>query len=167
MTASSIGRAFVVVRGVLYASLFVLLWGWLAISVRRYDGALPFVIPDWLRPLGFIVGVLGALVALWCIATFVTRGQGTPAPFDPPRVFVASGPYRFVRNPMYIGGFGVMAGAALIVGSPAILFLALAFLAALHLFVLLYEEPTLERSFGSSYLHYKATVRRWLPGRPR
>ena len=39
----------------------------------------------------------------WCIGTFVTKGQGTPAPFDPPREFVASGPYRYVRNPMYIG----------------------------------------------------------------
>jgi protein-S-isoprenylcysteine O-methyltransferase Ste14 len=160
-------RIFVALRGVLYASLFVLLWSWLAISVQRYDRSLPFVIPGWLRPLGFVIAILGALVALWCIATFVTRGQGTPAPFDPPRVFVATGPYRFVRNPMYIGGFGVIVGAALIMGSPAMLLLALAFLAITHAFVLLYEEPTLEDSFGSSHLHYKATVRRWLPGRPR
>jgi protein-S-isoprenylcysteine O-methyltransferase Ste14 len=156
-------RMFVVLRAVLYSSGFVLLWAWLAVSVQPLDARLPLTIPLWLRPLGFAVALTGALLAIWCISTFVARGRGTPAPFDPPREFVAAGPYRYVRNPMYIGGFCVILGAGLVLGSPAIAGLAVLFLLLVHLLVLLYEEPVLESQFGDPYLHYKSAVHRWLP----
>ena len=60
----------------------------------------PFTIPAWAFPLGLVLALAGGLVALWCIVAFVARGRGTPAPFDPPREFVAAGPYRYVRNPI-------------------------------------------------------------------
>lgn len=158
---------FVAVRAVLVSLAFVLLWAWLAVSVQPLDAGLPFTIPVWVRPLGWALALAGALLALWCIGTFAARGRGTPAPFDPPREFVAAGPYRYVRNPMYIGGFGVILGAGLALGSPAIIGLAVLFLLLAHLLVLLYEEPALGSRFGDPYLHYKSSVHRWLPRSPQ
>jgi len=62
---------------------------------------------------GILVGVAGGPLALWCILAFATVGKGTPAPFDPPRHLVVAGPYRYVRNPMYIGAGLALAGAAI------------------------------------------------------
>ena len=61
---------------------------------------------------GLVLLALGGALALWCILTFVVVGKGTPAPFDPPRQLVVRGPYRFVRNPMYIGAGFALLGAA-------------------------------------------------------
>lgn len=154
--------AFTALRGLVYAAAFVLMWGWVAVVVQRYDARLPFAVATWLRPVGMALAAAGALLAAWCVVTFVTRGRGTPAPFDPPREFVATGPYRYVRNPMYIGGALVILGVGLVLRSPAIVLLSVAFLLFFHLFVVLYEERTLESRFGESYLRYKATVKRWL-----
>lgn len=107
--------------------------------------------------------LLGGAIALWCILAFVTLGKGTPAPFDPPRRLVVRGPYRYVRNPMYIGAGLALAGAALFYRSPSLLGYAAGFLVAMHLLVVFYEEPTLTRLFGDDYSAYRASVRRWLP----
>ncbi|HVS00670.1 MAG TPA: isoprenylcysteine carboxylmethyltransferase family protein [Thermoanaerobaculia bacterium] len=167
MSVSAASRTFVVLRAALYSAGFVLLWWWLAVSVQPLDARMQFTLPGWARPLGWILVLAGALLALWCISTFVARGRGTPAPFDPPREFVAAGPYRYVRNPMYIGGFGVLFGSGLVLRSPSIAGLAVLFLLLVHLLVLLYEEPVLANRFGDPYLRYKASVRRWLPRAPR
>jgi len=159
-------RILLVLRAVLYSSAFVFLWAWLAASVRRFDARLPFTIPAWVFPLGLALALAGSLIALWCIVTFVARGRGTPAPFDPPREFVAAGPYRYVRNPMYVGAFGILFGAGLIVRSPSVIGLAILFLLFTHFLVVLYEEPSLTRRFGDPYRRYKSTVHRWLPGSP-
>jgi protein-S-isoprenylcysteine O-methyltransferase Ste14 len=90
-------------------------------------------------------------------------GRGTPAPFDPPRRLVIRGPYRFVRNPMYIGAGLALSGAALFYESLPLLIYGGAFLLACHLFVLSYEEPTLKRTFGPDYEAYCHRVRRWWP----
>jgi hypothetical protein len=91
------------------------------------------------------------------------RGRGTPAPFDPPRKLVIAGPYRFVRNPMYIGAAVALAGAALFYASWWLMAYVAAFLAILHVFVLTYEEPTLRATFGVDYATYTARVHRWIP----
>jgi len=167
VTPSPLSRSFIVLRGVLYASGFVLLWAWLAASVRPLDGRLPFAIPPWVRPLGFVLVPAGALLAALCITAFVTTGRGTPAPFDPPHAFVATGPYRYVRNPMYLGAAAVILGAGLALGSPSVVLLAVAFLLIAHLFVVLYEEPALTSRFGDGYLRYRSSVHRWLVRMPR
>ena len=164
---SLLSRSFTILRGVVYSAGFVWLWAWLAISVRPLDPRLPVALPLWLRPIGFVLAAGGALLAGACIATFVTRGRGTPAPFDPPREFVASGPYRYVRNPMYVGAAAAMFGVGLILASPSIVILAMAFLLTMHLFVVLYEEPALAGRFGASYRQYKTAVHRWLIRKPR
>src|SRR5882757_232942 len=155
---------FTALRSAVFGAGFVLLWGWAAWSLHlHYDSTFGFAFPEWTCPLGIALLTVGGVLALACITTFVIRGEGTPAPFDPPRKFVAAGPYRFVRNPMYIGGFLVLCGFGFYERSPAILFFALLWLLLAHLFVIFYEEPHLRATFGTSYDNYCRSVRRWLP----
>ena len=163
MDRTVLHRTLVALRAALYSAGFVLLWFWLARAVQPYDAQLPLALPAWARPLGWGLALVGSLLALWCIATFAGPGRGTPAPFDPPREFVAAGPYRYVRNPMYVGGFGVLFGSGLGLGSPSIAGLAVVFLLLVHLLVVLYEEPVLTSRFGEPYRRYRSAVNRWLP----
>ena len=156
-------RLFTLLRALFYACGFFLLWGWLAVSVQRYDPRLGIELPSWAWPVGYVLLTAGALLAAACVGWFAVAGQGTPAPFDAPRRFVARGPYRFVRNPMYWGGFGIIAGYGLIRLSASVLLLSLFMLACAHTFVVLYEERALEAQFGEEYREYKRKVNRWLP----
>jgi protein-S-isoprenylcysteine O-methyltransferase Ste14 len=153
-------------RALVYSALFVWLWGWVALSLRPYDARLGGPLPAWAEPLGWAVIAAGAALAASCIGVFVARGTGTPAPFDAPRRVVAAGPYRWVRNPMYLGGFLVLAGFGLIERSAAITIFAALWLLLVHLAVVLLEEPDLRRKFGESYEDYRRTVPRWLPRSP-
>jgi len=112
---------------------------------------------------GLVVGATGGVLALWCIVTFIVIGRGTPAPFDPPRRLVTAGPYRFVRNPMYMGAALTLAGAALFYQSSALLWYCVAFAVVTHLFVVLYEEPVLRSLFGAQYIDYCERAKRWWP----
>jgi protein-S-isoprenylcysteine O-methyltransferase Ste14 len=112
---------------------------------------------------GMVIGAASGAVALSCIFTFVAIGKGTPAPFDPPRRLVIRGPYRFVRNPMYIGAGLALASAALFYESLPLLGYAGLFFLAAHAFVVWYEEPTLRRTFGQEYEKYCHEVGRWWP----
>jgi protein-S-isoprenylcysteine O-methyltransferase Ste14 len=154
------------VRALVVVVLFVALWAWLASVVRAWDGRLGVAIPAPARTAGFPLCAAGALLTVACIVAFAARGRGTPAPFDPPRAFVAVGPYRYVRNPMYLGAAAVIAGVGLFLRSPSIVLLAAAFLLVFHLFVLLYEEPALRARFDETYVAYTRTVHRWLPTLP-
>jgi len=115
---------------------------------------------------GITIAVAGGALAAWCILTFAVIGKGTPAPFDPPRRLVVRGPYRYVRNPMYIGAGLVLVGAAVLYRSPALIGYLLVLAIIIHAFVLGYEEPTLTRMFGADYERYRSTVHRWVPRVP-
>jgi protein-S-isoprenylcysteine O-methyltransferase Ste14 len=112
---------------------------------------------------GLVLGLPGALLALWCVSSFAFVGRGTPAPFVPPRRLVTRGPYRFVRNPMYIGAGLTLAGAAVFFKSLPLLGYTGLFVLSSHLFVVWYEEPVLRRTFGQEYDAYCGRVRRWWP----
>ena len=155
---------FIALRATIFATGFIFLWGWVALSLHdRYDTTLGFALSGWTRALGIAVMAAGGTLAFTCVATFVTRGEGTPAPFDPPRKFVAAGPYKIVRNPMYVGGFIVLLGFGLYEQSPTILLFTLPWLVLAHSFVVLYEEPHLCATFGTPYDAYCRSVRRWWP----
>jgi protein-S-isoprenylcysteine O-methyltransferase Ste14 len=154
----------VLIRAMTYATLFIgvvlvylparaLSWAGVARPARL---GLP-------QLLGYGVGVSGAVLAVWCILSFALIGRGTPAPFDPPRRLVVRGPYRYVRNPMYLGASLALAGAALFYQSSALLAYAVVFLLLMHVFVVWYEEPTLRQTFGQDYEAYCQQVRRWWP----
>ena len=102
-----------------------------------------------------------------CLATFLHAGQGTPAPVDPPTSLVAVGPYRYVRNPMYLAVAAIVAAEALLFRSPAMAAYGGILFAVFHAFVVLYEEPTLHSHFGESYDRYRSRVPRYLPRRAR
>ncbi|MFM6849852.1 MAG: methyltransferase family protein [Terrabacter sp.] len=82
---------------------------------------------------------------------------------EPPEHLVVTGPYRYVRNPMYVAVLVAIAGQALLWRSSAVLAYAVLFVAAVTAFVALYEEPTLREAHGDEYARYAATVPRWLP----
>ena len=155
---------FVLVRAVTYAALFIgLVLIYLPARLLSWSGIVRPAAIEVPQVAGMVIGAAGAAVALWCVFTFAFIGRGTPAPFDPPRRLVIQGPYRFVRNPMYIGAGLALAGAALFYQSWPLLGYAGLFLLATHLFVLGYEEPTLRRTFGQEYEAYCRQVRRWWP----
>jgi protein-S-isoprenylcysteine O-methyltransferase Ste14 len=155
---------FVLIRAVTYATLFVsLVLVFLPARVLAWSGITRPPVIGILQIAGMTIGVAGAALALWCVGTFAFIGRGTPAPFDPPRRLVVRGPYRFVRNPMYIGAWLALCGAAVFYQSVALLGFSGLFLAATHLFVVGYEEPTLRRIFGEAYEDYTSHVRRWRP----
>jgi len=119
---------------------------------------------DWyLQVAGTVIGAAGGGVALWCVLAFAVVGRGTPAPFAPPHRLVTRGPYRFVRNPMYIGVGLTFAGAAVFYKSLPLLGYTGLFVLVSHPFVVWYEEPALRRTFGQEYDAYCGRVRRWWP----
>jgi protein-S-isoprenylcysteine O-methyltransferase Ste14 len=104
--------------------------------------------------------VLGLLESF---ARFALQGLGTPAPVFPTRRLVVTGVYRYVRNPMYVAVAAIILGQALLFGSVALLEYGAVVWLMFHLFVLLYEEPTLRGVFGSDYEAFRAAVPRWIP----
>jgi len=154
----------VVVRAVTYATLFIgLVLIYIPARLLSWSGMARPAAIDAQQVAGIAVGVIGAAIALWCIVTFASIGRGTPAPFDPPRRLVIQGPYRFVRNPMYIGAGLALAGAALFYASLPLLSYVGFFFLATHVFVVRFEEPTLRQTFGPEYDAYCRRVRRWWP----
>ena len=155
---------FIIARTITYAAVFIgLVLIYVPVQLSGAAGLVPPEVIGLPQIMGAIIGTAGAAIAFWCIFTFAISGKGTPAPFDPPRRLVIRGPYRFVRNPMYIGAALALAGAALFYASLAILIYAGVFLLGTHLFVIGYEEPTLRRAFGAEYEAYCGRVRRWWP----
>lgn len=119
-------------------------------------------------------GTLGSLaggslilagIALYvvCVASFAGVGGGTPAPIDAPVRLVVAGPYRVVRNPMYIAVLGVIFGQAILAASRGLALYGLGVALVFHGVVIGYEERALERRFGASYRAYRERVRRWVP----
>jgi protein-S-isoprenylcysteine O-methyltransferase Ste14 len=159
---------FVFIRAVTYATLFI---GLVLVLVPAQLLSPPGIVrPETIgapQVAGMAVAVGGGAIALWCILSFAVVGRGTPAPFDPPRRLVVRGPYAVVRNPMYIGAVLALGGAALFYESLPLLGYTAAFFLVTHIFVVLYEEPTLRRTFGADYEAYGRQVRRWWPRRRR
>src|SRR5262245_57400909 len=135
-------------------------------------GVVAFVVPlliAWPRvragafnPLALVLLVPGITLLVWCVRDFFVTGKGTLAPWDPPRNLVSSGPYRYSRNPMYVGVSLILWGWAIAFGSWALVFYALIVMTAFHVRVLLNEEPYLARTHGRRWDDYRSRVPRWL-----
>ena len=127
---------------------------WIASGAAMRPG--PFV------AVASLLFALGAAIYAWCVWDFATFGRGTPAPIDAPKQLVVRGLYRFSRNPMYVGVLTVISGWVALYATPALVVYAVAVFCAFQSFIVLYEEPHLEREFGDTYVAYKRRVGRWL-----
>lgn len=125
-------------------------------SARAWD-------PRPIRWLGSALIVIGFAAVLECFVRFAVKGRGTPAPIMPTETLVVSGLYRYVRNPMYVAVFAIVVGQGLLFGDVFTLLYAACVWIAFTLFVMLYEEPTLRRTFTTQYTAYCANVHRWVP----
>jgi protein-S-isoprenylcysteine O-methyltransferase Ste14 len=138
-----------------------LLLGYVPYRVAEAD--VEFFSPGVFRYLALPLWFAGWTVMLWCFWIFVANGRGTPAPIDPPRELVIAGPYRFVRNPMYVAGLIALFGWILWSPSLPLIVAPFLFFTAAHLFVTGYEEPALRKKFGAVYEAYCERVPRWIP----
>jgi len=129
---------------------------------RQFEGPVGWTGHPW-QWLGLWLILNGIGLAAWCVNLFNVKGQGTPVPLDPPTQFVASGPYRYVRNPMMLGMFLILGGEVALYQSRAVWIYTLVLVAAAYGFVRFWEEPDLERRFGETYRDYKRSVPRWIP----
>ena len=137
--------------------------GWIPWRITRGRLEPPLFDGRASRIIGVLLIVVGASVLLESFARFARVGRGTPAPVAPTERLVVSGLYRHVRNPMYLAVVSAILGQALLFGSSELLWYGALMWLAFHLFVLLYEEPTLRRQHGDEYETYRAAVRRWRP----
>ncbi len=113
--------------------------------------------------LAFILWTIGTLGVLWCFWDFTFKGRGTPLPTDPPKELVASGLYRYVRNPIYVSVMLILLGHFMWFGYWSLLLYAGVGFAGTHVFVVLYEEPHLRARFNGRYEDYLSRVPRWIP----
>lgn len=112
-----------------------------------------------------LVGLLPLGIGVWLLVSArraFARAKTTVMTFDPPNRLVTTGPFAFSRNPMYLGFFLVLVGAAVLAGY------AVGFIAPLIFFVLAqawyipFEERAASAAFGGDYDSYRAVTRRWL-----
>lgn len=144
------------------ATVLVLVPRW----ILGADGRAHFAVGPARYGAGLLIGA-GVVLMVWTWYEFTTRGRGTPLPLDPPRRLVVAGPYRYVRNPMYVAAILVLLGQATLHAAAPLLWYAAGFALAAHALVVGYEERTLARRFGADYAAYRAAVGRWLPRRLR
>lgn len=114
-----------------------------------------------MRAAGAILIVAGTALALR--SALLLAGRGRPQR-GPRPAFVIAGPYRRMRNPLYLGLLVALTGAALAIGSATLALATLVMALAAHLVVVRHEEPGLASRFGDAYRAYRERVPRWLPG---
>jgi len=110
---------------------------------------------------GVLLVALGFLTRVWATIHFYAHKMRVIS-LEPQNTLITSGPYRFSRNPLYLGGnVFIFYGAALLFGSPSALLATTIHLPLMDLFIRR-EERQLEKVFGTAWRNYKKRVRRWL-----
>jgi protein-S-isoprenylcysteine O-methyltransferase Ste14 len=148
----------------LAAAVGVVFAGFICLQVDRI---FTFVLPQVPQAVSWISLIAGLILIVLAEAAFLMRGGATGAPTDPTKHLVVTGIYRWVRNPIYLGGALVLLGVSLSRQSPTLLLAAVLFLPIMHFTVVRGEERRLERDFGAEYLKYKRSVPRWIPLQPK
>jgi protein-S-isoprenylcysteine O-methyltransferase Ste14 len=149
-------RVAIVIWTIVRVVTAVLFLGWAALQLRLLDRVIGLELPEWLKPAGIVLLLVGGVVVLLCGGMLSTPGMI-------PTKFVVVGPFRYVRNPMSLGGVTMMSGLALFCRSMSILLFSATLFFVLHGIVVLWEESFLEKRYGESYRQYKHSVNRWLP----
>ena len=147
--------------GVIFPPPLVALVALIAAVVLHHFWPLPVVPRSMAVAFGAALCLCGIGIAAWGRSLLV-KGDTNVNPYKPTISIITGGPYRFTRNPLYVGLQSLLVGLSLLVGTWwGVVFLVPVFL-VLHYGVVLREEAYLERKFGQAYLTYKSTVRRWL-----
>jgi protein-S-isoprenylcysteine O-methyltransferase Ste14 len=152
------GLRVVLINGVLSVAVIALAWLGL-----RADVLWPFALPAEVVYAGWPLMAVGGMLILAAEATFLRVSHATGATGDPPSRLVTGGPFRWLRNPIYLGAGMVFFGLAFSRRSPTLGIAALAMAAVMGAYVRWFEEPRLERRFGEEYRRYRASVPRWIP----
>jgi protein-S-isoprenylcysteine O-methyltransferase Ste14 len=113
--------------------------------------------------LALLAGGIGFTLSSWSVALFMKTGEGTPAPWEPPKKLVIRGPYRYVRNPMITGALLMLSAEAMLFHSWPIAIWMMIFFVGNAVYFPLSEEKGLEKRFGDDYRVYKDHVPRWIP----
>ncbi len=137
--------------------------GYVPWRICRWHVGAPLLEISSLRVLGVLSVAAGLPVFLDSFARFALQSLGTPAPIFPTRRLVVSGLFRYVRNPMYVAVVMLILGQGLLFSSVQVFEYGIAVWLGFFLFVVIYEEPTLQRSFGREYEEFCANVPRWIP----
>jgi protein-S-isoprenylcysteine O-methyltransferase Ste14 len=137
----------------------------------------PYLITRWqpggpyplaVRVIGVALIAAGGITFIAGCVRFAAEGVGIPVPTEPnSQQLTVGGPYRYVRNPLYLAWVMAIAGQALLLSRPVLLIYAAGILIASAAFVHWYEEPTLARRFGDQYEAYRKQVPGWWPRWPR
>ena len=137
--------------------------GYVPWRICRWRVGVPLLGTSLFRLIGLLFIAVALPILLDSFARFALQGLGTPAPLFPTRHLVVSGLFRYVRNPMYIAVVSLILGQGLFFGSIRVLEYGVAVWVGFHLFVLVYEEPTLRSSYGHNYEEFCQHVPRWIP----
>ena len=137
--------------------------GYVPWRISRWHVGAPLLGTSSLRLVGVLLIAAGLPVLLDSFVRFALQGLGTPAPIFPTRHLVVGGLFRYVRNPMYVSVVSLILGQGLFFGNVLVLEYGIAVWVGFYLFVLIYEEPTLRKSYGPEYEEFCANVPRWIP----
>ena len=141
-----------------------LAWGLAVIAGLALDWFVPLrFLPAGLpaRVIGVIVFVVALVLFAWAIVTIIRAGSNVPGN-RPTTTIVESGPYRFTRNPIYLGMLMGLIGLAIAFDDLWLLLMLMPFALVIRYGVVAREEAYLERKFGDDYRGYRSRVRRWL-----
>jgi len=157
-------RAFAILASAVFLVLAPgIVAGYVPWRVCRWHVGLPLLGISAFRLIGVLLIAIALPILLDSFVRFALQGLGTPAPIFPTRHLVISGLYRHVRNPMYVAVVSLILGQGLLFGSVRVLEYGIVSWVAFHLFVLIYEEPSLRSSYGHEYQEFCDHVPRWIP----
>jgi protein-S-isoprenylcysteine O-methyltransferase Ste14 len=122
---------------------------------------IPFPGDAWIRIIGAVIIAAGLALIFSALSVFKKTGQD-PKPWTPSPELIVRGPYRWTRNPMYVGLTGFLVGLGLALNNLWFSLLAAIALLVVHFIAVLPEEKYLNEKFGNSYEDYRMKVRRYL-----
>ena len=114
------------------------------------------------RPIGIVLIVIGLAISVWGRLTFRQQRAEIIPSSETHSTLVATGPYKFTRNPMYLGIVVIALGAALVAGTWLMWLVPIIVFALDQSVIIPFEERSMERAYGEAFRSYKARVRRWL-----
>ncbi len=141
--------------------LYAVALPWCAVLIDQRLG-LVWRLPFWLERIGLGAVVLGTAIAACSAWVLTIKGNGTPNPLMPPAALVVSGPFRYSRNPLMLGGWLFGAGLACMLRSASLLAMVGLVVLAGTVYLKRVEEPGLIRRFGEAYREYAQRTPRWL-----